>query len=89
MLNKLSPDNQGGNRLIELIGWVGVSLIVLAYILISFGQLDGQQGVYQIINLLGAVGIIIHSLHRRDYQPAVLNVIWALIAVFALLSLAR
>jgi hypothetical protein len=71
---------------VEIIGWFSVILIVAAYALLSFGILQSGSVTYQAMNLVGALGIIYHSVTKKDYQPAVLNVIWALIAIFALLK---
>lgn len=90
MFNRLNTDPTNRSHLaIEILGWVGVSLILLAYILVSFGKIDAHRGFYQILNLIGALGVLVHSFSKKDYQPAILNVVWALIAVFALLNLAK
>ncbi len=72
--------------LIEVIGWAGVAAIVGGYALISFGVLDPSQLSYQLLNLSGAIGIIISSLSKKDYQPVVLNVIWIVVAVTAIFT---
>lgn len=73
--------------LIEIIGWYGTVAIVLAYILVSFSILASDNISYQFLNFTGAVGIIIVSVVKRVYQPAVLNIIWAVIALVALLTI--
>ncbi len=70
--------------LIELIGWYGVGAILLAYILITFSVVAANSGLYQILNLTGALGIVVDAYNQKNYQPAVLNTFWALIAFFAL-----
>ncbi|WP_415719782.1 CBU_0592 family membrane protein [Maridesulfovibrio sp.] len=72
--------------LVETLGWYGTIAIILAYILVSFGMLDSKEPAYQILNLSGAVGIISISLHKKAYQPAVLNIIWAAIALVAIVK---
>ncbi len=90
MLNRLNTDTTNRSHLaIEIIGWAGVGLIILAYLLVSFGKVDPHRGLYQILNLIGSLGIITHSLVKKDYQPAIFNLVWAMIAIFALLSLVR
>lgn len=69
----------------ELAGWIGVLAILLAYALLSFGVLAADQAAYHILNLIGGVGIIVDALADKDYQPAVLNFIWAAIAVYAII----
>lgn len=76
----------GQKILIETIGWAGVAAIVSGYVLISFGVLEPSQLNYQLLNLCGAIGIIISSLSKRDYQPVVLNVVWFIVAMAAILT---
>ena len=71
----------------EVIGWYGTVAIVLAYGLVSFGYVEGTNLWYQILNGTGALGIVYISFLKKAYQPGVLNIIWALIAAVAILSI--
>lgn len=72
------------NTIIELLGWYGTVAIVGAYALVSFSLLPADSLLYQLLNGSGAVGIVAVSLHKRAYQPAVLNSIWTIIAFLAI-----
>ena len=70
----------------EAFGWYGTIAILAAYALLSFGFI--QTGlVYQVLNATGALGIVYISFKKRNYQPGVLNVFWAVIAVIAIIRL--
>ncbi|MBR9703214.1 hypothetical protein GOV10_04200 [Candidatus Woesearchaeota archaeon] len=71
----------------ESIGWYGTFAIVLAYAMVSFNLLSSSTFTYQIMNCTGALGIVYISFKKKTYQPGVLNVIWALIALIAIISL--
>jgi hypothetical protein len=76
------------NNLIgEIVGWYGMIAIVLAYALLSFNIISSSSIVYQLLNLTGAIGIVIISVIKKAYQPAALNTIWTLIAIVALLKI--
>jgi hypothetical protein len=75
------------NVIIETVGWCGAGIILGAYILNTFGVLSASSLVYQILNGIGAIGIILVSFHKKTYQPAVLNVVWALVALVAIISI--
>lgn len=64
----------------EIIGWIGVLFILLAYTLTTFSIIQPQQLVYGFLNLFGAIGIIISSYGKRDFQPVFLNVVWLIVA---------
>jgi len=68
----------------ETIGWYGTGAIVVSYALSSFGYLPASTLLYQILNLTGALGIMYISFKKKTYQPGVLNIIWAIIAMIAI-----
>ena len=74
---------------VEIAGWGGAGLILLGYLLISTGKLSGQSPTYQWINLFGALGFVINSWWHGAIPSAALNVVWAMIAIYALTRAAR
>jgi hypothetical protein len=74
---------------VEVAGWSGAALILLAYILLSTRRLTGESPAYHWINLAGAIGFIINGWWHGAIPNAVMNVIWAAVAVYSLMRLAR
>jgi hypothetical protein len=68
----------------EIIGWYGAVAIVVAFALVSFEVVTPTSLIYQILNGTGALGIVYISFKKKAYQPGVLNVIWAIIAIVAI-----
>lgn len=75
------------NKIIEVVGWYGAGAILLAYALVSFEVIRPASFLYQFLNFTGAIGIIAISVVKKVYQPAVLNLFWALIALFAIINI--
>ena len=75
------------NKITEILGWYGVVAILLAYALLSFGALESNSLWYQALNLTGAIGIVVDALDDKNTQPAVLNIIWAVIAIIAIVKI--
>lgn len=71
-------------RLVELVGWYGTTAILGAYALVSFGIINAESITFQLLNLSGALGIIVISFVRNVKQTIVLNLFWAAIAILAL-----
>ena len=69
---------------VEVVGWAGATLILLAYLLLSAGRLTGQSPLYQWMNVVGAAGFVVNGWWHGAKPSAVLNVIWFLIGVIAL-----
>lgn len=73
-------------NLIQVIGWAGTALIVLAYFLNSHKKIDSANPYYQLLNLLGAVGVGINVLYHGAWPALALQVVWGTIAVISLLT---
>lgn len=59
-------------------------MIVGAFALNTLGFSAPNSYLYLGLNLLGSATIVISSLSKKDYQPATLNIIWAVIAIVGL-----
>ncbi len=68
---------------VEVVGWAGAALILLAYLLLSAGKLTGQSLVYQGMNVVGAAGFIVNGWWHGALPSASLNVLWLLIGALA------
>ena len=68
---------------IEVAGWAGAVLILLAYLLLSAGRLTGQSLAYQGMNVVGAAGFVINGWWHGAIPSAALNVLWLLIGAIA------
>ncbi len=70
--------------LIEVVGWVGAVIILVAYGLLSAGRLEARSTAYQLLNVIGAAGFVINSGSKGAFPSAVLNLIWIAIGIYAL-----
>ena len=71
----------------QVIGWIGMILILAAYFLISFDILTVHNIWYQLMNIVGSFGLVLVAFGRKDWQPMVLNIVWILIAAISLIKL--
>jgi O-antigen ligase len=71
---------------VDWIGFIGVFLILLAYILNIFGKLERNDLRFILFNLIGA-GLACYASILMDYMPFVLlEGVWALVSFIALLK---
>lgn len=68
-------------------GWTGTGLYIIAYILLCLGKLTAGNKWYHLLNITGALGLIINAADLDDYPSFVVNVIWMIIAIITLLVL--
>jgi hypothetical protein len=73
--------------LIEIAGWAGAALILLAYLLVTTEKLTGRSPAFQWMNLVGAAGFVANGLWHGAIPSASLNIVWMGIAAFALVRI--
>jgi hypothetical protein len=73
----------------EIIGWIGTLAILVAYLLNSTKKLSVDDKRYQILNIVGAIGIIINSGIHRAIPSVGLNTVWLLIGIYGLLKVVK
>ena len=71
--------------IVELVGTAGACLLLLAYFLSSTGRIAADSTPGNLLNLGGAVMLGINAVAHSAIPPAMLNLIWALIALVALI----
>jgi hypothetical protein len=70
---------------IELAGWLGAALLLLAYALVSFRRLRPDSAPYQSLNVVGSCLLVVNTVYNHAYPSAVVNLVWIVIAIVAYL----
>ena len=70
--------------LVEIIGWTGSVLVVAAYFLNMRGTLHANSPTYKWFNVVGSACLIVLTLHHNAIPSAVVNIIWAVIGLAAI-----
>jgi hypothetical protein len=66
------------------IGWLGVILCTLGYLLLSIKVIKAESIIFQIINILGGLCLVITAVDSDDLPNAAANLLWMFIGVYAL-----
>jgi hypothetical protein len=69
---------------VEIAGWSGAGVLLVAYALVSLRRLTGDGNAFQIMNIAGAAGIALNSGSNGAWASAVLNLVWIAIGLVAL-----
>ena len=67
--------------LFEIVGWIGAVMVLVAYWLVTK---FGTSPLYHLLNLVGAVGLLVNALHHDAFPSTTVNLVWAVIAVWGL-----
>ena len=73
-----------GTQLIEILGWTGSIMYLLAYALVSLKKTDGDSLLYQGINIVTGVFLVIYTFTLEAYATTGLNAVWVAIGLFTL-----
>jgi hypothetical protein len=68
---------------VDVVGWVGAGMLLIAYALVSFKKLRADSGHYQLLNVVGSCFLIVNTVYYRAYPSALVNLIWIIIALLA------
>ena len=60
----------------DMVGLLGVLLILITYYFLSLEKWDAQTYRYQILNFLGAAGIFYSLLFKWNLSSAVIEIAW-------------
>ena len=70
--------------LVEILGWIGSSLYVVAYALVSMKRTQGDSVLYQGMNIVAGILVVIYTLSLGAFATTGLNVVWVAIGVITL-----
>lgn len=70
----------------DILGWVGMVLVLIAYVLLSTNKLDNGK-LYQILNLIAALLMAIGLFPKKAWFSFALQVAWAMIAIISFIKM--
>jgi hypothetical protein len=71
-------------HLFDLVGFIGVVLIVVAYLLLQLDKLPSSSPKYSLLNAGGALLIIVSLIFAFNLSAFVMEVFWLLISLLGL-----
>jgi hypothetical protein len=73
--------------ILESSGYIGASLLLIAYFCVSFNILTSQSVVFQLLNVVGSAGNVIYYFYKKAYSGAILDSFWLIVALLAVTRL--
>ncbi len=73
----------------DLTGLLGVILVLLAYFGLQAGRMRGDGFVYQLMNLIGALLILLSLANNFNLSAAVVELSWVIITVYGMIRAHR
>jgi hypothetical protein len=66
------------------IGWLGVALCTVGYLLLSMKVIKAESRGFQLLNIIGGLCLVAIAVDNNDMPNAVANLLWMFIGVYAL-----
>jgi len=69
----------------DLVGFAGVLLILLAYFLLQAHKLHGNRLTYQLMNIVGALGVLVSLVFGSfNWSAFLLELAWIAIGIYGI-----
>lgn len=70
----------------DLIGIIGVILIIIAYMLLQLEKMDPKELGFSLLNAIGGLLIIISLLYNWNVASFLMEAIWVIISLYGVLK---
>jgi hypothetical protein len=68
----------------DIIGSIGVALILLCYFLIQIGKISAENIWYSVLNLIGASMILFSLYYEFNFASVLIEGFWVLISIIGI-----
>lgn len=74
--------------LFDIIGWIGMILVLMAYALLSTNKIKNGL-LYQVLNLMAGILMAIGLYPKNAWFSFTLQIIWAIVAFVAIIKIKK
>jgi len=71
----------------DLIGILGVVLLLLAYLLLQINKLKSEQIAFPLLNLFGSLMILLSLFYDWNLSAVIIEISWALISIYGIIKI--
>ncbi len=68
----------------DIVGTLGVALIIVTYVLLQIERIRSEQLLYSLLNAVGALLILISLYYSFNFPAFVVEFFWLLISLFGI-----
>lgn len=68
----------------DILGTVGVGIIILTYILLQLERVRSEQLIYSLLNAVGAALILVSLYYSFNFPSFIVEFFWLLISLFGI-----
>ncbi|MEK6909385.1 MAG: hypothetical protein AABX23_05025 [Nanoarchaeota archaeon] len=75
--------------IINILGWAGAFLLLLAYFLLIHKNLTSRSKMYQWMNIIGSLMLGVNTLMLKAYPSFLTNIIWFFIGLYGIFHIVK
>ena len=75
--------------MIDIVGWVGALLLLLAYFLVSMKKCTGRSIFYQSLNIIGSSFLMLNAGYYQAFPSVFVNIVWVCIGATTVILVLR
>ncbi len=68
----------------DVVGTIGVALILIAYVLLQIGRLRSDAAMYSLLNAVGAILILVSLAYEFNFAAFLMEFAWLLVSLYGL-----
>lgn len=69
----------------DIVGIIGVVLIIAAFFLLQAGRISAQSYAYQLSNLVGAICLLYSLYYHWNLASVIIEILWLIISIYGLI----
>lgn len=75
--------------IIDIVGWIGSILLILAYLLISQNRVTSRDYSYQALNVVGSIFLVINTIYYGAFPSTAVNIVWVMIGTTFIIKISQ
>ena len=75
--------------IIDILGWIGSALLIIAYWFVSRNKLQPKSVTYQGLNIVGSALLIVNTVYYGAYPSTGINIVWIIIGAYYLFEASK
>lgn len=73
----------------NIIGYIGVALVLYAYYLSQAGKVNAHSYFYALINIIAALCLLVSLYYHPNRPSIVIEVVWLMLSIYGLVRVRR
>lgn len=74
------------NLISDIVGGVGVTLVILSFFLLQIGKMHSESMIYLLFNFFGAIMLLFSLYYNWNSASVVIEILWLTISLYGIIK---